>query len=273
MNFANSFLKILLAVTLIFIFGSSAKWPILSTTICSIIFSFLALYFSKTLFSFKNTDEKYPKDHIKNIIYFIVPAGLTIFAFSTLSNIDIVIVKNLFSETETGIYSSASIIGKIALFLPGILTSILFPQVLANEKNQKSSLNLLFTAIGLTTILSGSFTLASFLFPEIIIKILFGSKYIQASTLLPSVALAMSSLAVLNILMNFLMAKKQFFYLIPVYGCLAILYFGKEYINLQHIQNVPKTIFVIALLSIISIAVVLLVKHSKLFFYNSSNNV
>lgn len=52
-----------------------------------------------------------------------------------LTNGDILLVKAYFDDTQAGLYSSASVIGKIAMYVSTAIVATLFPMVV--EKHQK----------------------------------------------------------------------------------------------------------------------------------------
>ncbi|WP_344044756.1 polysaccharide biosynthesis protein [Nocardioides panacihumi] len=63
--------------------------------------------------------------------------SFALLAFFALSNVDIVIARNVLSDTESGLYASGLILTKAVLFLPQFVTVIAFPAMTsANERRR-----------------------------------------------------------------------------------------------------------------------------------------
>lgn len=129
------------------------------------------------------------------------------FAFAIMTQADMVLVKHLFSAHEAGIYASASILGKAVMYLPGALVFAMFPMVAESNVLRLNSGHLIKKAIIVTLLLSGSGALLLFVFPELIIRIFFGAKYIEAVEVVRYFGIAMLPMALLLILMNYFVAK------------------------------------------------------------------
>ncbi|MDT8445867.1 MAG: oligosaccharide flippase family protein [bacterium] len=128
-------------------------------------------------------------------------------AFMVISQSDIILVKALFSPEEAGYYSSAAIVSKALMYLPGALILSLFPMVAANSAKQEGSFHLLIKALGLTALLSGSGALAFFFFSEMLVSMLFGAKFLTSVALIPKFVMAVFPMALLMVLMTYNMAR------------------------------------------------------------------
>lgn len=69
---------------------------------------------------------------------------------------DVVIVRHFFSPFDAGLYTAASILGRIVLFLPMAVSLVLFPKFVHNWTLGDSSRGLLYRGLGLTALLSGA---------------------------------------------------------------------------------------------------------------------
>jgi O-antigen/teichoic acid export membrane protein len=168
--------------------------------------------------------------------------ALTLFVMVVITNIDVVLVKHYADDVAAGEYSVGAVISRIAVFVPGVLLSVLFPQVSQNSADGKSSIVTLAVVMGLTILLSGSLLLIILFFPEFIIKLFFGEKYIAASEVLVIISLAMSEVAVLSVIFNFLLAKRMYAFLYLSY---AILFVSGGYIYAVDSFEVIELIYVI----------------------------
>lgn len=132
--------------------------------------------------------------------------GITI-----VQTLDMIAIKHYFSPTEAGLYAGITTIAGIVYFLMAPVTGVLMTLVSTNQPARKNQARLR-ASIGLMVLLGGSALAAMCLFPDIIINLLVGSKYLVNAELLPRVALAMLLLAVANALMMYHVALKHYVY-------------------------------------------------------------
>jgi O-antigen/teichoic acid export membrane protein len=155
----------------------------------------------------------------------IVPIFLANFTFAVMVQVDVIMVKHFFTPQEAGVYSSAAIIGKAVMYLPGAIVMALFPMVASNQARNESTLHLLVKAMSITLLLSGGGAIVAYLFPDIIVSTFFGERYAPASRILGLFALAMLPCAIIMVVMNYNLARgnKFFAYLMPVFAVLKII--------------------------------------------------
>lgn len=211
-----TFLKLLLSIIIVVLLGYSYNGALFASFLANIIVGFWVYFIVIKHISLKKINNKtLPKGTYKKIAKYTFPTALTWLVIGLITNIDMVLVKHYMSALDAGEYSVASVIAKITVFLPGVLLSVLFPQVSQNNVDGKSSLGTLLTVMGLTVILSFGFSFVIYLFPEFIISLLFGEKYIGSSDVLVVITFAMAIISVISVLFNFLLAKH-------IYGFLYI---------------------------------------------------
>jgi len=135
------------------------------------------------------------------------PELLANLAFAFMTQFDLVLVKHLFSSDVAGTYAVAAVFGRAVMYLPGGLIMALFPMVAENCALNKNQTGILWKALAYTLTLSGCGTLLYWLFPEAILTVLFGGKYLEAAPLLAYYAITMLPVALLLITMNFHIAR------------------------------------------------------------------
>lgn len=179
----GSFLKLFFGF-FIAIFFAKASFVIFSVFIASIGGWFLARFFAGRKF-FKEPAEQiqidwkakyFPDLKIRKII-------LPIFIFSLmialLSDLDVLLVKNLTSPEITGYFGALKILGKIILWINLAIVAVVLPAACAEgHRGQSISLKKLLGAYGLIIFTSGCATLIYFFFPEFTINLFFGAKYV-----------------------------------------------------------------------------------------------
>jgi O-antigen/teichoic acid export membrane protein len=85
----------------------------------------------------------------------------------------------------------------------------MFPMVAESNALQLDSGHLAKKSIIASLLLSGSGAIVLFAFPELIIKIFFGMKYLEAAGIMRIFGLAMLPMALLMILINYFIAKNR----------------------------------------------------------------
>lgn len=142
-----------------------------------------------------------------------------------MTNGDILLVKVFFSDIEAGIYSSAMVIGKIAMYISTAIVATFFPMVVERYEKGEETLSLLKKALfyggGMTAVCAiGMIVLGKY-----VIGILFGDRYIDAILILPYVCVYIVPLTFLTILMNYVLAvgRSKVLGITVVLGLIAIL--------------------------------------------------
>ena len=147
------------------------------------------------------------KPHLKHAGAVLLGAG----GITLMQTLDIISIKHYFSATEAGLYAGITTIAGIVYFLMAPITGVLITLVSSKQLTRQNQLRLK-GSLALMVALGGSALLAMTLFPELIIKLLVGSKYLADAHYLPRIGLAMLLLAVANALMMYHIALKRYAY-------------------------------------------------------------
>ncbi|MHB8276904.1 MAG: oligosaccharide flippase family protein [Candidatus Humimicrobiaceae bacterium] len=155
---------------------------------------------------------------IKNFYKSTIMILISTVLITLISYFDIVLVKHFFSPENTGYFAAASQIGRIILFFPGAIGIVIFPRFTEKfEKNErlrgtflKSFFILLVTSI--------FFLVIYFFFPEIIIKIMYGTVFINdSSKLIFLYGLFMTLIGFINLQIFYFISMKKYWYLIYLF--------------------------------------------------------
>lgn len=169
-----------------------------------------------------------PASKMGPIYRYIVPTMLALLSFAILTNIDITLVKHLFSPLEAGYYSVAQMVGKIILFLPAAVALVVFPKAASLKALNSSSIHLFHRGLKLGALLSGTATAVCWIAPETVLVILTGRTEPEIVTLVGPFALAMSfySLLWLEVFYNLSIGSTRFikFLLVAAAGQVAAIY-------------------------------------------------
>ena len=210
--------------------GLGVNGAIVAGIIPSLVMLFITFYPIRFLFNkaVHNDNERYTKE----ILLYSLPVTLSTFCFTGIINIDLVLVKHFFSPEDAGNYAAVAILGRSIFYLPGAIILAMFPMVSESHTLNKDTHGLLNKALLFTLLLSGVGLVLFFVFPSQLMGLLMGKKFIATAPLLRIFGLAMLPFALLNILINFNLAKHstKFVYTL-VFGCLLEVFLMYLYHN------------------------------------------
>ena len=183
-------------------------------------------------------------------------AGAGLSVITIFFNMDVILAKYFLSNSDAGLYSAMSLLGKVLFFGTISISAVMFPRVAAlhaQGKNPHSVVNLSLAAV----LAAGMIVVAAyFLAPNLVIHLMLGNQYQQIGRSLGIYALAMLGLAIANVLVYYFVAVHRRRYMV-VMGLGALVFFGG--IARFHADFTEFTITVTA--AIDSMAVALLVMY------------
>ena len=138
------------------------------------------------------TPSALPAPAMAPIYRYIIPTMLALLSFVVLTNVDVTLVKHLFSPLDAGYYSVAQMVGKIILFLPAAVALVVFPKAASLKALNSSSIHLFHRGLKLAALLVGSATAVCWLLPETVLRILTARTDPEIVSLVGLFALAMS---------------------------------------------------------------------------------
>jgi O-antigen/teichoic acid export membrane protein len=145
----------------------------------------------------------------KDVFSESMPVMLTYLSFAILTNIDLILVKHFFTPEDAGNYAAVAILGRTVLYLPGAIAIAMFPMVAENHALNKNSHSLLKNALLFSAAISGIGMALFIVIPEFILTISMGGKYAPVSDLLRLFGIAMFPFSMMNIMINFNLARRR----------------------------------------------------------------
>ena len=115
----------------------------------------------------------------------------------------------LFDDDLAGAYGAASLIGRSILYLPAAIVTVVLPKVAARSAEEKGTRHILSGSLVVTGAFCGIATIVFALVPSLVVHVAFGSEYEDAIPLLPLFGVAMSSYALLNVLLFYHLGKGE----------------------------------------------------------------
>lgn len=180
-----------------------------------------------------------------------------------INNSDILLVKHYFTDEEAGLYSSLALIGRVVYFVAWMFVMLLLPKVIQLQKEGENTQPILMKYVGYIVILSTVIVGGSYLFPETVVHLMFGSKYLSIAPLLWKYALATSIFAIANIFAYYFLSIGKY---IPVIASAVL---GLTQIGLIILFH--KNLEQVVEMQIIAM-VILLFSQLLYFFYHSRKN-
>lgn len=206
-------LKLILGIILVY-FGfkaSGAIFGFMLATLLSYFFIFIPL--RRVLIKREDNivDSKIDiKGFYKSILFILISTVL----FSLLSYTDIILVKHFFSSRETGFYSAAAQIGRIILFFPGAVGIVIFPR-LSEKYTKKENINItFFKGSAIIAVISVVFLIVYYFFPEFLMNLIYGSKYLVASGLIFRYGIFMTFISLITLQIFYFISIGKYWYLI-----------------------------------------------------------
>lgn len=143
------------------------------------------------------------KPKLKSLFSYSVPVMIQSVAMTSLYSSDLILVKHFFPSHETGIYAAISILGKIIFFGAGPISAVMFP-IVAQRKTRGENYQKIFKySFLLTFVLSSVILTLYWLMPEIAIKLLPGSLYLEGANLLVWFGIFMTFYTLASLFINY----------------------------------------------------------------------
>lgn len=132
-------------------------------------------------------------------VYYSVPTFIAVFCITAIYSLDVVLVKHYFSAEEAGLYSSLSVLGKIIFFASNSLTVVAFPMLAERKELGQSYGKIVVLSLAVVGCISLGITLVYYLFPSLVVNMLFGPAFANASPLLGTFGLFISFFTLSNL--------------------------------------------------------------------------
>lgn len=248
----ESSLKFILAVLFVW-WGWNIMGAILPFLIGGIIAYFFTLGFMKKALGGigENGDIDY-----RSMISYAFPVFLSTLAFTSLYTTDVILARHFLLPQEAGFYAALSVLGKIIFFAASPVVMVMFPLISERHANGKQYKSFLFLSLGLVFFICLGVSLLYLAIPELMMKILFGSQYLVASSSLFLFGVFLSFYSLSFLLTNFYLSIKEVkIVTLPIIAALVQIIF----IFLYH-QNLNQIVW-------ISIMTTALLFASQMLYY------
>ena len=207
---------------------------------------------------FKVSSEPLPDGIFRDMANYSGPVFLSTSMIMILGTIDISLVRHYCSPEEAGLYATAAILGRIALFLPGALITVLFPSAAKARALGEKDGYILWTSLSLTAFLAFSGALLFNLWPEQFISLFLGDQYREAASLLKIISIAMAILSLTNVIASYSLARSDYAFLFPLVAGVTLM--------MALILTYHDTATTIAYIMLLSVSSIFVVAFAQLIF-------
>ena len=136
-----------------------------------------------------------------------IPVATTLFAVTSLTSVDLLMVKGSLSGHASGIYSAVSVLGRVAFFVPTVIATILFPRVAARRARDQVSDDILGRALLVTLGVCVMFFAVLAVFDDAIIRLAFGAEFREAAPLLWKYGVGMTLMSLVTVAANYHLSR------------------------------------------------------------------
>jgi O-antigen/teichoic acid export membrane protein len=140
---------------------------------------------------------------------FGIPAVLVGFCLTVPGNVDVILVKHFFTSHEAGLYTAASVLGKVLVFLPLGISTALFPKVSREGTvDDPARLDALFDrAMLYSAAIGGAGALLYWVAPRFVVSVFFGAAYADAAPLVRWYGLAVCAFVLALVALYYQLAR------------------------------------------------------------------
>lgn len=242
----NGFFR--LALPMIFVYMGWGVIGVFYGLIATTVISFLIT----TLLLFKNF-HKYQNVNlvpvVKKLLNFGFAFSFASFGLLLLNNVDMLLVKNLYSDYEAGIFAGTLTVSKIILFGAGMITVVMFPQISELKTKGEPYMGRFNMFLAMQLIVLGCGYLVYFFFPGLVTKTLFGSEYSDSIQYLRVYALFISMYVLVQFMVMFFLAIGRTF--------ISIFLFVGVFLQITLIYYVAQNLHGVVFYDLVSMTVLL----------------
>jgi len=200
------------------------------------------------------------KELVYGVLVLFATSLVTLFYTS-----DVLIIKHYFSAFDAGLYSGISAIAKILFFAVGPSSVVLLSSVKMRHSFIDNS-RALAKSLAISLVVGILGLVAFYLFSDMIIKVMIGSKYVPFAHYLPKAGLVMFLTAFANILVFYFLALRRFFLVgVSLFGIGAM-----GFILLSGHTSIAEVLNNL-LLSLVVITILLITVYVKDYFHYRSS--
>lgn len=146
----------------------------------------------------------------REIYVFLASIGVYELSQILINNCDVLLVKHYFDEYQAGIYAAIALVGRMVYFGTWTIVTLLFPKVIEKEKKGESHTGLFYGSLLIVGVCGLFITGACYWQGTLIMTLLFGDAFADASSLLWTYALSTTIFACANVFAYYYMSLDKY---------------------------------------------------------------
>jgi O-antigen/teichoic acid export membrane protein len=135
-----------------------------------------------------------------------ISASAAFIAFAVISNLDILLAKFFLGSQQSGLYAALVTLEKVVIFLPGAVAVVMVPNAARARHSPEATKRVLRIAALLTVITTLVAAIPAAIAPELVLRVMFGSRYLDAEGGVLPIVCAGAGLALLFLLVTYTVA-------------------------------------------------------------------
>ncbi len=200
----NLSLELIVRTTLVFVLLSAGY---AASGAMAAVFAGLAVCFFLGLFSLRDHFRRSgARVRLRVMAGFSLTAAVGIIGVQMLYNQDVILAEHYLSSHDGGIYGGLNKIGTILYFLTLSVSQVLFPRVVEAVAREQHPGRLLLASAGILTALGACALVVFALVPGLVVGVLFGPRFSDATPYVLPVGVIGLALSLDNLLVQFFMA-------------------------------------------------------------------
>lgn len=201
----------------------SIGWKI-NGAILAIVLSYVFSFFIGFIPLRKIANYKKSKFETKQVYSYSLPVLIMLLSLTAYNSIDLILIKHFFDNVQAGYYAAMSLIGKILFFGCISISQVMFPKVSELHESGKPHKHILYKSFLSVLIFISPIILIYFLFPSLIVNLLYGKEFLEISSLIGwfSVFVGLFCLVYILSFYNISINKKGFLYILALFNLIEI---------------------------------------------------
>lgn len=145
----------------------------------------------------------------KKVLGYSVPIFLASVSTFSLFSTDVVLVKHFFEPRDAGIYAALSTLGKVIFYGAAPVATVMFPMVSRRHAKGQDYRKIFMLSFLLTGAIAASVLVIYSLFPSLMVRILYGDKFLDAAANLVWFGLFMTIFTLSSLVLNYYLSKEK----------------------------------------------------------------
>jgi len=247
-SITSTLIKLIFGVLLVKL-GFAINGAVGAVSLASLVGYLISFYPIKFLFKLKTV-----KIETKEILRYSFPVFLTLLSTTLLCSVNVILVKHFFSAQTAGEFGALVVLSNIIFFMVGPIAGVMFPMAADAHSSLGNPAKILKKAICLVVFIGLAIVGCYFAIPDLIIKVLLGSKFLIIGKYLGWVGVSMFIYSLVSLFSSYFLSvgRLKGAYLVGVGALLQIVLITVFHSDLWQIIWIMNIVMFLTLLLLIS---------------------